>query len=77
MPSAFSPRLPRPLNIPLDLPPRRSWVRSLRCGLWEVLWIGVLMFLFMLPAAYAQYKPAVTVVKNIISYQVARDATYT
>jgi len=35
------------------------------------------MFLFMLPAAYAQYKPAVTVVKNIISYQVARDATYT
>ena len=53
-------------------PPRKSWTDRL----WEVLWVGLLTLLFMLPAAYAQYKPALTVVKNITTYQVARDATY-
>ena len=80
MPSSLSPRLHAPLNtplnIPLGMPPRKSWTDRLRAVLWEVLWVGVLTLLFMLPAAYAQYKPALTVVKNIMTYQVARDATY-
>ena len=80
MPSSLSPRLHAPLNtplnIPLGMPPRKSWTDRLRAVLWEALWVGVLTLLFMLPAAYAQYKPALTVVKNIMTYQVARDATY-